>query len=46
MVSHSVASAAEKPEFEPSDLIEYGNADELTRGPRDSSRQGDGDYTS
>lgn len=47
MVRNSVEAPAGKVEFEPSDLIEYGDADKLTRGPIDSNRTGDGDtYTS
>lgn len=47
MVRNSVKASAGKVEFEPSDLIEYGDADKLTRGPITSSRAGDGnEYTS
>lgn len=35
-----------KPAFEPSKLVEYGEASELTQGPRSASRPVDGDYTS
>jgi hypothetical protein len=38
-------SVTEQP-FEPSELIEYGDVDELTRGAASSSRVGDGNYTS
>ncbi|MFL6858891.1 MAG: hypothetical protein ACJ8DZ_06135 [Allosphingosinicella sp.] len=37
--------AAEKIAFEPSELIEYGEADQLTRGSHNGSNV-DGDYTS
>lgn len=46
MVRKNVAEAADKPEFEPSELVEYGDADKLTRGPVNSSVQVDGNYTS
>lgn len=47
MVAKNVAEAADKPKFEPSDLIEYGDAGELTRGPNPANRVGDADtYTS
>jgi hypothetical protein len=46
MDSQSVAATDDKPAFEPSDLIEYGEADKLTRGSISSSAPGDGNYTS
>jgi hypothetical protein len=46
MDSKSEAAAVDKPAFEPSDLVEHGEADKLTRGPMTSSVQGDGNYTS
>ena len=35
-----------KPAFEPSKLVEYGEASDLTRGPTGASQPVDGDYTS
>lgn len=46
MVRESVHASAAKPEFEPSDLVEYGDAEKVTRGPVASNRQADGTYTS
>jgi hypothetical protein len=46
MVRKSVEASTGKVDFEPSDLIEYGDADKLTRGQIASNRQGDGNYTS
>jgi hypothetical protein len=45
MVSDSVPVLAAKPEFEPSELIEHGEANQLTRGVRNASNA-DGNYTS
>lgn len=45
MGRHDEADAADKASFEPSELIEYGEADHLTRGPRQAT-QVDGSYTS
>jgi len=46
MVSKFAPAATDKPKFEPSELIEHGDADKLTRGAVTSQRQVDGDYTS
>jgi hypothetical protein len=46
MVSQSNATGAEKPAFEPSELVEHGDAEKLTRGPHPSATAVDGDYTS
>ena len=37
---------AQKPEFEPTQLVDYGEAEKLTRGSHPSSNAGDGNYTS
>jgi hypothetical protein len=46
MVSKRVPGVAEKPKFEPSELIEHGEADKLTRGPVTRDNPVDGTYTS
>ena len=46
MVENTPEAAGSEVEFEASELIEYGDATELTRGAHSSSRQADGNYTS
>ena len=46
MVSKRVPGVVEKPKFEPSELIEHGEADKLTRGAKSSDNPVDGGYTS
>jgi hypothetical protein len=46
MTENMPEAAVAKPAFEPSDFIDYGDADELTRGSHSSPNAGDGDYTS
>jgi hypothetical protein len=46
MNSNDKAGADDKPAFEPSELVDYGDAEKLTRGPHSSSTAVDGTYTS
>jgi hypothetical protein len=42
----SVTNQSDKAEFEPSELVDYGEAETLTRGTHSSPNAGDGNYTS